>query len=162
MELRGRCQCDFEANLISSAGFRCFPQTPIAVTFRAVLTGFPQATAPELAILLEAWTSSGAFLAIQAQVLSIDGSCAVAISSFGESECNPEEIIVSATSDTAEEILVSDTSDTSEAVSSEPVPPSADLTVIASVVTVAVFLVLVLILILGFILIRRRNKLQTP
>ncbi len=67
MELRGHCQCDFEANLISSAGFRCFLQTPTAVTFRAVLTGFPQATAPELAILLEAWTSSGAFLTMQSQ-----------------------------------------------------------------------------------------------
>lgn len=87
-ELRQRCQCDFEADLISSAGFRCFPQSPTAVTFRAVMTGSPQVAAQQLVIFLGDWTSSGAFFMIQAQPLSADRNCTITISSFGEKECH--------------------------------------------------------------------------
>ena len=90
-ELRECCQCDFRADLISNAEFRCFPQSPTAVTFRALITGSPQASAQDLFTTLEEWTSSGPFLTIQAQLLRADGSCAVIISTLGESECNPDE-----------------------------------------------------------------------
>ncbi len=149
VELRRSCQCDFEADFISSAGFRCFPESPTAVTFRAVMTGSPQVSVPELATLLEDWTSFGAFLTIQAQLLSADGSCAVAISSFGERECNP---------------LIPDTTVAEPSAG----PPSGISTIlIGSVIAAAVFAILVVTVILGLMVVivkRRRNslKLQAP
>ena len=142
-ELSDRCQCNFEADLISSAGFRCFPQSPTAVTFRALMTGSPQATAQELAIFLGDWISSGAFLTIQAQLLSVDGSCAITISSFGESECNP-----------VEETPATSTGTTTPSSS----PSGVSVTVIGSVAAVAVLVVLVVIVILSLIVVTLKRK----
>ncbi len=153
VELRERCQCDFEADLISSAGFRCFPESPTVVTFRAVMTGSPQVSAPELATLLEDWTSSGAFLMIQAQLLSADGSCAFAISSFGERECN---------------LLIPDTTVLVFEPSAET-PSGISTTVIGSVIAVAVFAILLVVTVtmglLMLVIVKRRRtsfKLQVP
>ena len=82
-----RCQCNFEDSFITNAGFQCFPASPNAVTFRARISGSQQVTASEIIRHLEEWTASGAFISVQAQLLSADSSCAVRISSFGDQEC---------------------------------------------------------------------------
>ena len=139
LELSQRCQCDFDADLISSAGFTCFPQSPTAVTFRALMTGSPQVAAQQLAIFLEDWTSSGAFFTVQAQLLSADGSCDVAISSPGEMECM-----------------------------SEPTPDTTaggiNSTLIGSVVTAAALIILVaaVIIIIVVVVKRRQRKFKLP
>lgn len=90
-ELNMRCQCDMESSGITSAGFQCFPASPDAVTFRARITGSQQTTASGMIEYLTEWTTSGAFVAVQAQLLNADGNCDVMIASFGDRECRLEE-----------------------------------------------------------------------
>lgn len=87
-ELNRLCQCNFEGSRIINAGFKCFPSSPNAVTFRAIIYDTKKPTASELIEYLEDWITSGTFISVQAQLLSTDDSCAVYISSFGEPECN--------------------------------------------------------------------------
>ena len=55
------------------------------------MIGSRQVSAQELVNLLQEWIASGAFLSVQAQLLSVDMECAVAITSFGEPECRTTE-----------------------------------------------------------------------
>ena len=55
------------------------------------MIGSRQVSAQQLVNLLQEWIASGAFLSVQAQLLSVDIECAVAISSFGEPECQTIE-----------------------------------------------------------------------
>ena len=86
-ELNQQCQCGLGVDQITAAGFKCFPESPTAVTFRAEISGSLQLSASELARFLEAWVSSGAVVLVQAQILTIDDTCDVIISSFNEGEC---------------------------------------------------------------------------
>ena len=54
------------------------------------MTGSQQISAQLLVNLLEEWIASAPFLSVQAQLLSVDKSCAVAITSFAEPECQTE------------------------------------------------------------------------
>lgn len=87
-ELNERCQCGFEVGQITNAGFRCFAGSPTAVTFRAEISESFRLPAFQLLGFLKAWISSGAVILVQAQMLSIDKTCIVTISSFNEEECN--------------------------------------------------------------------------
>jgi hypothetical protein len=68
----------------------CFLESPTAVTFRAEITS--QLSAPQLMEFLGEWVSSGTPVLVQAQILSIDRSCDVVISSFNEVECTRSEV----------------------------------------------------------------------
>lgn len=113
-----RCRCGFEVGHITSAGFRCFPRSPNAVTFRAEISESRQLSASQLVSFLEAWVSSGPAISIQAQLLSVDSTCAIAISLFSEEEC--------------------------QSVTSSDAVPSGDTTLTVVVVTTVLVLILVL------------------
>ena len=55
------------------------------------MIGSRQVSAQQLVSQLREWIGSGAFLSVQAQLLSVDMECAVAITSFGEPECQTTE-----------------------------------------------------------------------
>ena len=114
------------------------------MTFRAHLTGSPQVPAQQLATFLEDWTSSGAFLTVQAQLLTADDSCTITIASLGEQECNPVTTISSEQSSTT----------------TVPSPPGINYVVIASVIAFValVMLVIVVIVILIIVLIKGKRK----
>ena len=86
-ELNSRCQCPVEVDQITTAGFICFPESPTAVTFRAKISGSQQVLTSQLISFLEEWTSSSVLILVQAQLLSVDGSCDVEISSASVPEC---------------------------------------------------------------------------
>ena len=69
--------------------FRCFPASPEAVTYRAVLHGTASATSSELISQIEQWTAEGAGIIVQQILLEVDGSCTVAVSSLTDEECQP-------------------------------------------------------------------------
>ena len=72
---------------IRNGGFLCFPSSPNAVTYRAELHGTLKACVPDLIEDITEWLSSGASISVQFQLLAIDSSCSVAITSFNENEC---------------------------------------------------------------------------
>ena len=84
-----QCQCDYRVEGITNAGFRCFPESPTAVTFRAEISESPSLPATQLVGFLEAWVSSGSVVLVQAQLLNVDTTCATIIDSFSEEECRP-------------------------------------------------------------------------
>ena len=84
-ELNQLCQCDYQVDGITNAGFRCFPESPTAVTFRAEISESPLLPATQLVGFLEAWVSSGRVVLEQAQLLNVDTTCATIIDSFTKS-----------------------------------------------------------------------------
>ena len=82
-----RCGCSFSEDRIRNEGFRCFPSSLDAVTYRAELHGTLKASVPDLIKDITEWLSSGASISVQLELLTIDSSCSVAISSFNENEC---------------------------------------------------------------------------
>ena len=113
----------------------CFPQSPNAVTFRAHMTGSPQVPAQQLATFLEDWTSSGAFLTVQAQQLTADSNCTIIIASQSEEECNSDKVVATVTP--------------------KPVPTL----LIAVVSSVPAFVVLVLcVVVVAVTLVKRKRK----
>ena len=81
-----RCQCGFVRDRITREVFRCFPASPQAVTYRAVLHGTANATSSQLISQIEQWTTEGGTITVQRVLMTIDGSCTVAISSITEKE----------------------------------------------------------------------------
>ena len=145
-----RCQCNFEDSDITSAGFTCFLSSPSAVTFRAKITGSQQTTASEMIGFLEEWIASGAFISVEAQLLMVDSSCAVLITSFGEQECRLEALT------TSESTTLSVSDDTS----SSGVPTSLIGVVIAVLVVVVMALTVVAVLVLILFKHRKRENLK--
>ena len=105
-ELREQCQCDFQEDGIANAGFRCFPESPAAVTFRAKISESLSLSATQLVSVLEAWVSSGDMVLVQTQLLSVDNSCAAFISSFSEEECIRPSTPASGTNTTLVSVVV--------------------------------------------------------
>ena len=54
------------------------------------MIGSQQVSAQQLVNLLQEWIGSAPVLSVQAQLLSVDMNCAVAITSFAEPECQTE------------------------------------------------------------------------
>ena len=81
------CQCDFTSDRLTDDVFQCFPASPHAVTYRAALHGTASANSAQLISHIEQWTAEGAAVTIQQVLLRVDGSCAVAVSSLVEEEC---------------------------------------------------------------------------
>ena len=60
------CQCGFVRDRISGEVFRCFPSSPQAVTYRAVLHGTASATSSQLISHIKQWTAeAGAAITVQ-------------------------------------------------------------------------------------------------
>ena len=90
-ELRLRCQCEFTSDQITNGGFLCFPDSPQHVTYRAEIHGTLLASTSQLLGNLKEWVTSGNPISVQAQFLTPDMTCVVAISSTGEVECRPSD-----------------------------------------------------------------------
>ena len=89
-KLNMQCQCNFNAGQITNAGFRCFPESPTAVTFRAEFTETNQSQALQLSDFLKQWVHGALIILVQAQPLKVNNACAVIITSFDEGECEVE------------------------------------------------------------------------
>ena len=140
-ELNRRCQCSVEVDQITNAGFICFPESPTAVTFRAKISGSQQVLTSQLISFLEEWTSSSVLILVQAQLLSVDGSCDVEISSASDPEC----------------VSVSTTSVSTPTVST-PSPSGLNVTLISIIAVVAILLLAIIVVILALLLARWKHK----
>ena len=82
-----RCQCGLSRENITNGVFRCFPASPQAVTFRAILHGGTKASSSELSSYIEQWIGNDITITIQSILINVDSSCMIAISSFDDGEC---------------------------------------------------------------------------
>ena len=82
-----RCQCGLSRENITNGVFHCFPASPRAVTFRAVLHGGTKASNSELSSYIEQWIRNDVTILVQSVLINVDSSCMVAISSFDDGEC---------------------------------------------------------------------------
>ena len=83
-----RCQCGFTHEQITSSLFQCFPDSPQAVTYRAVLHGTANASSSDIISHLEQWISEGAAISVQNDFINVDTNCVIEISSVDDSECS--------------------------------------------------------------------------
>ena len=88
--------------MITNSGFKCFQNSPNAVTYRAQLNGVLGATSMQLVNYVVEYVRSGPFLLLEGLLIKVDKSCIVPIMFRNEPECNPEntlnkEIIIGAT-----------------------------------------------------------------
>ena len=81
------CQCGLSIGNITNGVFRCFPASPQAVTFRAILHGGTKVSSSELSLYIERWIRNDVTIPVQNVLINIDSSCMVAISSFDDGEC---------------------------------------------------------------------------
>ena len=82
-----RCNCGFSRDNITSSAFQCFPDSPQAVTYRAVLHGTSGASSSQILKHIEQWISEGATVSIQSVIYNVDQNCVLAISSNHDNEC---------------------------------------------------------------------------
>ena len=81
------CLCGLSRENVTNGVFRCFPASPQAVTFRAVLHGGTKASSSKLSSFIEQWIRNDVTIPIQSVLINVDSSCMVAISSFDDGEC---------------------------------------------------------------------------
>lgn len=82
--------CSLTSNHITSAVFRCFPESPQAVTFRAHLHATSSTSSLTLLGHIRAWVDQGGVIPVNVVLTSLDGSCPLLISSLGDVECKEE------------------------------------------------------------------------
>ena len=82
-----RCQCGFTQDQIASSAFKCFPASPQAVTYRAVLHGTASTTSSQLISQIEQWISGGVTISVQNVLLNVDTNCVIVIVSNHDDEC---------------------------------------------------------------------------
>ena len=68
--------------------FRCFPESPSHVTYRARLQGTSETESGSLISLIEEWVRGGADIIVTGLLITVDSECSVEISSFSEGECS--------------------------------------------------------------------------
>ena len=85
--MNNQCQCDLQADRITDGVFKCFPQSPQAVTYRAFMHGSINVTAFELILQLERWTAEEPSIVVQRVLMTVDKACVVTIPSFIDDEC---------------------------------------------------------------------------
>jgi hypothetical protein len=154
--LNQHCQCDYRVGQITNAGWRCFPQSPTAVTFRADISDQLQATEYETDFL-ETWVSSGVVVLVQAQILSVNRHCKTIISSFSEEECRAEVTPTSGEND----IVISTLSEETEVASGDNTTLQISGAVIASVLVTLVVSLAILVLSICYWK-RSRKKTELP
>ena len=81
------CHCEFTRDHITNSAFQCFPDSPQAVTYRAVLHGTTSASSSDLISYIEQWISDGVTISIQNIIINVDPSCVLVIDSTRDSEC---------------------------------------------------------------------------
>ena len=87
MNVEQRCQCGFTQDQITSSVFQCFPDSPQAVTYRAVLHGTVNASSSNIISHIEQWISEGAAISVQNVLINVDTTCVLEIASNLDIEC---------------------------------------------------------------------------
>ena len=82
-----RCQCGFTHDQITSSAFRCFPDSPQAVTYRAVLHGTANTSSSDIISHIEQWISEGVAISVQNVLIDVDTNCVLEIASNLDKEC---------------------------------------------------------------------------
>ena len=95
INIEERCQCGFTQSTITSDGFRCFPGSTDAVTYRGEIHETDTANVFDLMTHIEEWTAEGVSILVQRVFIEVDSSCRVVIESFNENECLPRTITTS-------------------------------------------------------------------
>ena len=85
--MQKRCQCGFTQDQITSSVFRCFPDSPQAVTYRAVLHGTANASSSIIISHMGQWISEGVAISVQNVLIDVDTNCVLEILSNLDSEC---------------------------------------------------------------------------
>ena len=86
--------------MIDNQLFVCYPESPSFLTYRARLEGTSERDSGSLGSLIEAWVRGGeASLVMTGVLMTVDSSCAVAISSPNEPECSTDMPAVERSSD---------------------------------------------------------------
>ena len=80
--------CGITSDIIDMQSFRCFPDSPSHVTYRARLQGTSETDSGSLISLIEDWVSNGADVIVTGLIVTVDTKCSVQISSFSEEECS--------------------------------------------------------------------------
>lgn len=68
------CRCGFLNDRITDAVFRCFPDSPQEVIYRANMHGTTSANSTQLVSHIKQWTTEGTNVIIQQMLLRVDGS----------------------------------------------------------------------------------------
>ena len=79
--------CGITNDVIDKELFRCFPDSPSHVTYRARLQGTSETDSGSLISLIEDWVSNGADIGVTGLHMTVDTKCSVEVSSFSEEEC---------------------------------------------------------------------------
>ena len=83
---------DFNRDRITNELFRCFPGSPQAVIYRAILHGTINISSSDIIILVSQWITAGASIVIRQVQFRVDSNCAVTIPSITFIlECPEEE-----------------------------------------------------------------------
>ena len=81
------CHCEFTRDHITNSAFQCFPGSPQAVTYRAVLHGTTSASNSDLILYIEQWISDSVTISIQNILINVDPSCVLVIDCVHDNEC---------------------------------------------------------------------------
>ena len=87
--LKNRCQCGFTRSNITSDGFRCFPGSTDAVTYRGEIHETDTANVFDIIKHIEDWTTGDVLIRVQRVFIKVDSSCRVAIDFITERQCLP-------------------------------------------------------------------------
>ena len=98
INVKERCQCGFTRSNITSDGFRCFPGSSDAVTYRGEIHETGTTNVFDLITHIEEWTAEGVSILVQRVFIEVDSSCRVVIESFNENECLPRSTITTSES----------------------------------------------------------------
>ena len=85
--MQQRCQCGFTQDQITSSVFRCFSDSPQAVTYRALLHGTANASSSDIISHIGQWIFEGAAISIQNVLIDIDTNCVLEIASNFDKLC---------------------------------------------------------------------------
>ena len=91
--MRRRCNSEIDpVAAITKSGFKCFQNSPNAVTYRAQLNSVLGATSMQLVNHIVEYVSSGPFLLVEGLLIKVDKTCNVPIMFRNVPECNPEDL----------------------------------------------------------------------
>ena len=151
-ELKSSCsECGPE--MIDSQLFFCNAESPSFLTYRARLEGTSETDSSSLVSLIEAWVRGGeASLIMTGVQMSLDSSCAVAISSLNEPECSPSHTPTATSSPSTDMPAVERSSD------EEPVQAIIGGIVAVVIVLIITIAIAIVIIIVVLILKNRRGE----
>ena len=155
-----RCQCGITRSNITSDGFRCFPGSTDAVTYRGEIRLTDTENVFDLITHIEEWTAEGVSILVQRVFIEVDSSCRVAIESFNEEECLPRRTITTTTifSTTITATSIGTSTTESETESPQTAPNNSTDAIIGGVAAAVVIVLILIIVTIVVILVLKSRK----